>query len=54
MARQLLDDLTARGMAKPDLVVVDGGPVGCADIPPGDRAERNLLAPAPKQLHEEF
>ena len=23
--RQLLDDLTARGMAKPELVVVDGG-----------------------------
>jgi len=76
--RQVLDDLTCRGMAKPELVIVDGGPVSCADIPPGDRAEpdgleaalaslwddvpvqrctvhkeRNLLAHAPKHLHEE-
>ena len=77
--RAILDDLAARGMEKPELVIVDGGPVSCADIPPGDRAEpegleaalaslwddvpvqrctvhkeRNLLAHAPKHLHEEI
>jgi putative transposase len=76
--RAVLDDLTARGMSKPELVIMDGGPVSSADIPPGDRAEpdgleaaltglwddvpvqrctvhkeRNLLAHAPKHLHEE-
>jgi putative transposase len=76
--RQMLDELATRGMARPELVVVDGGPVSCADLPPGDRAEpdgleaalaslwddvpvqrctvhkeRNLLADAPKHLHDE-
>ena len=41
-----LDDLAARGMAKPELVIVDGGPVSCADIPPGDRAEPDGLEAA--------
>jgi transposase-like protein len=60
--RQLLDDLTARGMGKPDLVIVDGGKGLEAalaslwtDIPIQRctvHKERNLLAHAPKQLHE--
>jgi transposase-like protein len=62
--RQLLDDLTARGMAKPELVVVDGGKGLEAAVAslwtavPVQRCtvhkERNLLAHAPKQLHEEI
>ena len=62
--RQLLDDLTARGMAKPELVVVDGGKGLEAAVAslwtavPVQRCtvhkERNLLAHQPKQLHEEI
>ena len=62
--RQGLDDLTARGMARPELVSVDGGkgleaalaslwdgvPVQRGTVP----KERNLLAPAPKPLHDEI
>ena len=61
--RQVLDDLATRGMAKPELVVVDGGkgleaalaslwddvPVQSCTV----HKERNLLAHAPKHLHEE-
>ena len=61
---QLLDDLTARGMAKPELIVVDGGKGLEAAVAslwtavPVQRCtvhkERNLLAHAPKQLQEEI
>ena len=61
---QLLEDLTARGMSKPELVIVDGGkgleaalaslwgdvPVQRCTV----HKERNLLAHAPKHLHEEI
>lgn len=61
--RQLLEDLTSRGMAKPELVIVDGSkgleaalaslwndvPVQRCTV----HKERNLLAHAPKQLHDE-
>jgi putative transposase len=62
--RQLLDDLTARGMSKPELVIVDGGKgleaalASLWDDVPVQRCtvhkERNLLAHAPKHLHEEI
>ena len=62
--RQLLDDLTARGMGKPELVIVDGGKgleaalASLWDDVPVQRCtvhkERNLLAHAPKPLHEEI
>ena len=62
--RQLLEDLTARGIGKPELVIVDGGkgleaalaslwgdvPVQRCTV----HKERNLLAHAPKHLHEEI
>lgn len=62
--RQVLEDLTSRGMAKPGLVIVDGGkgleaalaslwndvPVQRCTV----HKERNLLAHAPKHLHEEI
>ena len=61
--RQVLDDLATRGMAKPELVVVDGGKgleaalASLWDDVPVQRCtvhkERNLLAHAPKHLHEE-
>jgi transposase-like protein len=59
----VLDDLTARCMAKPELVVVDGGKGLEAALASlwDDMAvqrctvhkERNLLAHAPKHLHDE-
>ena len=62
--RELLDDLTARGMTKPELVIVDGGKgleaalASLWDDVPVQRCtvhkERNLLAHAPKKLHEEI
>ena len=62
--RAVLDDLTARGMAQPELVVVDGGKGLEAALASlwNDRAvqrctvhkERNLLAHAPKHLHDEI
>jgi putative transposase len=62
--RALLDDLTARGLAKPDLIVVDGGKgleaalASLWDEVPVQRCtvhkERNLLAHAPKHLHDEI
>ena len=62
--RQLLDDLTARGLGKPELVIVDGGKgleaalASLWDDVPVQRCtvhkERNLLAHAPKPLHEEI
>lgn len=62
--RAVLDDLTARGMAKPELVVVDGGKGLEAALASlwDDMAvqrctvhkERNLLAHAPKHLHDEI
>lgn len=62
--RALLDDLIARGMAVPDLVIVDGGKglEGALDAlwpdVPVQRCtvhkHRNLLAHAPKRLHEEI
>ncbi|HKX46234.1 MAG TPA: IS256 family transposase [Planctomycetota bacterium] len=61
--RVVLDDLISRGMAKPELVVVDGGKgleaalASLWDDVPAQRCtvhkERNLLAHAPKHLHEE-
>jgi putative transposase len=60
----VLDDLTARGMAKPELVIVDGGKgleaalASLWDDVPIQRCtvhkERNLLAHAPKHLHDEI
>ena len=60
--RQVLDDLATRGMAKPELVIVDGGKgleaalASLWDDVPVQRCtvhkERNLLAHAPKHLHE--
>ena len=62
--RQGLDDLTARGMARPELVIVDGGKgfeaalASLGDGVPVQRCtvhkERNLLAPAPKHRHDEI
>jgi transposase-like protein len=62
--RAVLDDLAARGMAKPELVIVDGGKgleaalASLWDDMPVQRCtvhkERNLLAHAPKQLHDEI
>ncbi len=62
--RALLEDLTGRGLARPDLVIVDGGkgleaalaslwndvPVQRCTV----HKERNLLAHAPKHLHDEI
>ena len=60
----MLDDLTGRGLAKPDLVIVDGGKgleaalASLWDDLPVQRCtvhkERNLLAHAPKHLHDEI
>jgi putative transposase len=62
--RAVLDDLTGRGMAKPELVIVDGGKgleaalAGLWGDVPVQRCtvhkERNLLAHAPKHLHDEI
>jgi putative transposase len=62
--RAVLDDLLARGLAKPELVLVDGGKgleaalASLWDDVPVQRCtvhkERNLLAHAPKHLHEEI
>jgi transposase-like protein len=62
--RAVLDDLTSRGLARPDLVIVDGGKgleaalVSLWDDVPVQRCtvhkERNLLAHAPKHLHDEI
>jgi putative transposase len=62
--RSLLDDLTGRGLAQPDLVIVDGGKgleaalASLWDDVPVQRCtvhkERNLLAHAPKHLHDEI
>jgi transposase-like protein len=61
--RAVLDDLVARGLAKPELVIVGGGKGLEAALAslwgdvPGQRCtvhkERNLLAHAPKHLHAE-
>jgi putative transposase len=62
--RAVLDDLLARGLPRPELVIVDGGkgleaalaslwadvPVQRCTVP----KERNLLAHAPKHLHDEI
>ena len=62
--RAVLDDLISRGMAKPELVIVDGGKgleaalASLWDNVPVQRCavhkERNLLAHAPKHLHDEI
>ncbi len=62
--RAVLDDLTGRGMARPELVVVDGGKgLEAALASLWDNVaiqrctvhkERNLLAHAPKHLHDEI
>jgi transposase-like protein len=62
--RQVIEDLTSRGLAKPELVIVDGGKgleaalASLWDDVPVQRCtvhkERNLLAHAPKHLHEEI
>jgi putative transposase len=62
--RAVLDDLLARGMAKPELVIADGGKgleaalASLWDDMPVQRCtvhkERNLLAHAPKHLHDEI
>jgi transposase-like protein len=62
--RAVLDDLTSRGLAKPELVIVDGAK-GLeaalaslwADVPAQRctvHKERNLLAHAPQHLHDEI
>src|SRR5918995_2744836 len=61
--RAMLDDLTSRGLGRPELVIVDGGKGLEAalaslweDIPVQRctvHKERNLLAHAPKHLHDE-
>jgi transposase-like protein len=60
--RAVLDHLTSRGLARPDLVIVDGGKgleaalASLWDDVPVQRCtvhkERNLLADAPKHLHD--
>ena len=62
--RAVLDDLTSRGLGRPELVIVDGGKgleaalASLWDDVPVQRCtvhkERNLLAHAPKQLHDEI
>ena len=62
--RAVLEDLPARGLAKPELVIVDGGKgleaalASLWDDVPVQRCsvhkERNLLAHAPKHLHDEI
>ena len=62
--RAVLDDLLARGLAKPELVIVDGGKgleaalASLWDDVPVQRCsvhkERNLLAHAPQPLHDEI
>jgi transposase-like protein len=62
--RAVLDDLTSRGLARPDVVIVDGGKgleaalASLWDDVPVQRCtvhkERNLLAHAPKHLHDEI
>lgn len=62
--RAVLDDLLARNMAKPELVIVDGGKgleaalASLWDDVPVQRCtvhkERNLLAHAPEHLHDEI
>jgi putative transposase len=62
--RAFLDDLAARGLATPDLLIVDGAPGLTAaltalwpDVPVQRctvHKHRNLLAHAPKTLHEEI
>jgi putative transposase len=57
--RALLDDLLARGLAKPELVIVDGGKELEAALASlwedsSVHKERNLLAHAPRHLHDEI
>ena len=62
--RAVLDDLTSRGLARPERVIVDGGKgleaalASLWDDVPVQRCtvhkERNLLAHAPKHLHDEI
>ena len=62
--RHVLEDLLARGLKAPELLIVDGGKGLEAalaslwsDIPVQRctvHKERNLLAPAPKELHDEI
>jgi transposase-like protein len=62
--RAVLDDLVARGLAPPGLVIVDGAPgleAALAALWPeipvqrcSVHKERNLLAHAPKRLHDEI
>lgn len=62
--RQVLDDLVSRGLRTPELIVMDGGKgleaalAGLWSEVPVQRCtvhkERNLLAHAPKKMHEEI
>src|ERR671910_1073517 len=62
--RAMLDDLTSRGLARPELVIVEGGKgleaalASLWDDVPVQRCtvhkERNLLAHAPNHLHDEI
>jgi putative transposase len=62
--RAMLDDLTSRGLGRPELVIVDGGKgleaalASLWDDVPVQRCtvhkERNLLAHAPQHLHDEI
>ena len=60
--RAMLDDLTSRGLGRPELVIVDGGKgleaASLWDDVPVQRCtvhkERNLLAHAPKHLHDQI
>ena len=62
--RDLLQDLESRGLNRPELVIIDGGKgleAALAAIGPSSAAQRctvrklrNLIAHAPKKLHEEL
>ena len=62
--RALLDDMVARGLARPELLIIDGAPgleKGLAALWPDlpiqrctVHKHRNLLAHAPKKMHEEI
>src|SRR5207342_3188739 len=62
--RAVLDDLTSRGLRRPQFVIVDGGAglacalaAVCNDVPVQRctvHKHRNLLAHAPERLHDEI
>ena len=59
--RVVLEGVFARGLRVPDLVIVDGGKAALAGLVPEApvqrctvHKERDLLAHAPKRLHDEI